>query len=80
LKEPQLRLMSESNYLQEERYLPSSGDAALMWVNGLGSTQTTPGSSAQAVPAPTVDRSTKLGTLFAWLQLTNKGLERHYDC
>ena len=78
LKKPQLRLVSE--YLQEERFLPSGSDAAVMWANGLGSTQTTPGSSAQAVPAPIVDRSTKLSTLITWLQLTNQGLERHYDC
>ena len=52
LKQPQLRLVSE--YLQEERLLPSGSDAAVMWANGLGSTQTTPGSSAQAVPAPIV--------------------------
>ena len=78
LKKPQLRMVSD--YLQEERLLPSGSDAAVMWANGLGSTQTTPGSSAQAVPAPIVDRSTKLSTLIAWLQLTNQGLERHYDC
>jgi hypothetical protein len=78
LKKPQLRLVSE--YLQQERFLPRGSDAAVLWANGLGSTQTTPGSSAQAVPAPIVDRSTKLSTLIAWLQLTNQGLERHYDC
>jgi len=78
LKKPQLRLLSD--YLREERLLPSGSDAAVMWANGLGSTQTTPGSSAQAVPAPIVDRSTNLSTLIAWLQLTNQGLERHYDC
>ena len=78
LKEPQLRLMSE--YFQEERLLPSGSDAAVMWANGLGSTQTTPGSSAQAVPAPNVDRYTKFSTLIAWLQLTNQGMERPYDC
>jgi hypothetical protein len=78
LKKPQLRLVSD--YLLEERLLPSGSNAAVMWANGLGSTQTTPGSSAQAVPAPIVDRSTKLSTLIAWLQLTNQGLERHYDC
>ena len=78
LKKPQLGMVSD--YLQEERLLPSGSDAAVMWANGLGSTQTTPGSSAQAVPAPIVDRSTKLSTLIAWLQLTNQGLERHYDC
>ena len=78
LKKPQPRMVSD--YLQEGRLLPSGSDAAVMWANGLGSTQTTPGSSAQAVPAPIVDRSTKLSTLIAWLQLTNQGLERHYDC
>jgi hypothetical protein len=78
LKKLQLRPVSE--WLQEERLLPSGSDAAVMWVNGLGSTQTTPGSSAQAVPAPIVDRSTKLSTLIAWLQLTNQEMERPYDC
>jgi hypothetical protein len=78
LNKPQLRLVSD--YLQEERFLPGGCGAAFMWANGLGSTQTTPGSSAQAVPAPIVDRNTKLSTLIAWLQLTNQGLERHYDC
>jgi hypothetical protein len=80
LKQPQLRLVSESNCLQEERILPSGSDAAVMWVHGLGSTQTTPSTSAQAVPAPIVDRSTPLSTLIAWLQLTNQVLERPYDC
>jgi hypothetical protein len=80
LKQLQLYLVSESTYLQDERLLPGGSDAAVMWVNGLGSTQTTPGTSAQAVPAPIADRSTKLSTLIAWLQLTNQGLERHYDC
>ena len=78
LKQPQLRLVSE--YLEEERLSPSGSDAAVMWANGLGSTQTTPGSSAQAVPAPIVDREHKLSTLIAWLQLTNQGMERPYDC
>lgn len=78
MKKPQLRRMSE--YLQEERLLPSGSDAAVMWAIGLGSTQTTPGSSAQAVPAPNVDRYTKFSTLIAWLQLTNQGMERPYDC
>jgi len=40
----------------------------------------TPSTSAQAVPAPIVDRDTKFSTLFAWLQLTNQGMERPYDC
>jgi hypothetical protein len=80
VKQLQLYLVSESTYLQDEQLLPGGSDAAVMWANGLGSTQTTPGTSAQAVPAPIVDRSTKLGTLIAWLQLTNQGLERHYDC
>jgi hypothetical protein len=78
MKEPQLCLVSE--YIQEQRLLPSGSDAAVMWANGLGSTQTTPGSSAQAVPAPIVNRSTTFSTLFAWLQLTNQGMERPYDC
>ncbi len=41
LKSSQLRLVSD--YLQEERLLPSGSDAAVMWANGLGSTQPTPG-------------------------------------
>jgi hypothetical protein len=77
-KETQLRLMC--GYLQEKQLLPSGSDAAVMWANGLGSIQTTPGSSAQAVPAPIVDRGTNVSMLIAWLQLTNQGLERHYDC
>jgi hypothetical protein len=80
LKQLKLHLVSESDRLQDERRLTSGSDAPVMWANGLGSTQTTPGSSAQAVPAPMVDRNTKLSTLIAWLQLTNQGLERHYDC
>lgn len=78
MKKPQLWLGFE--YLLEEQLQPSGNDAAYMWADGLGSTQTTPGPSAQAVPAPIVNRSTELGTLIAWLQLTNQGLERHYDC
>jgi hypothetical protein len=79
-KQLQLRLVSEDNDLQDQRILPSGSDAAVMWANGLGSTQTTPSTSTQAVPAPIVNRSTQLNTLIAWLQLTNQGLERHYDC
>ena len=78
MKKPQLWIVLE--YFQEAQLLPSGSDAAVMRAHGLGSTQTTPGSSAQAVPAPIVDRSTNLSTLIAWLQLTNQGLERHYDC
>ena len=78
MKKPQLWIVLE--YFQEAQLLPSGDDAALTWADGLGSTQTTPGTSAQAVPAPIADRSTKLSTLIAWLQLTNQGLERHYDC
>jgi hypothetical protein len=77
-KEAQLRLVCE--YLQEKRLLPSGSNAAVMWANGLGPTQTTPGSSAQAVPAPIVERRMKFSTLLAWLQLTNQGMERPYDC
>jgi hypothetical protein len=80
LKQLQLRSVSERNGLPEERLSPSGSDAAVMWANGLGINQTTPSTSAQAVPAPMVDRSTNLSTLMAWLQLTNQGLERHYDC
>ena len=80
MKRLQLHLVSESSYLQEERFLPSGSDAAVMWANGWGSTQTTPSTSAQAMPAPILDRSTQLSTLIAWLQLPNQELERHYDC
>ena len=79
-KQLQLRLVSEDSDLQDERILPSGSDAPVMWANGLGSTQTTPSTSTQAVPAPIVDRNTELSTLIAWLQLSNQVLERHYDC
>jgi hypothetical protein len=52
LKQLQLYLVSESTYLQDERLLPSGSDVSVVWANGLGSTQNTPGTSAQAVPAP----------------------------
>jgi hypothetical protein len=78
MKKPQLWIVLE--YFQEAQLLPSGDDAALTWADGLGSTQTTPGSSARAVPAPIVDLSIELSTLIAWLQLSNQGLERHYDC
>ena len=42
-------------WTDEERFLPSGSDAAVMWANGLGSTQTTPSTSTQAAPAPSVD-------------------------
>ena len=47
----QLRLypVADGHCFQE---LPSGSDAADMWAHGLGSTQTTPSTSAQAVPAP----------------------------
>jgi hypothetical protein len=48
----QLRLAPESSGSAEERFSPSGSDAAVMWAHGLGSTQTTPSTSAQAVPAP----------------------------
>jgi hypothetical protein len=59
LKQLQLYLVSESTYLQDERLLPSGSDAAVVWANGLGSIQTTPGTSAQAVPAPIVKQEVK---------------------
>ena len=79
LKKPQLRLVSD--YLQEERLLPSGSDAAVMWASGLGSTQTTPSTSTQAAPAPEVDCSMQVITLSAWLELlTNHLTERCYEC
>lgn len=73
--------MTEIGYCgNEDRFLPSGSNAAVMWVNGLGSTQTTPSTSAQAVPAPIVDRNTEFSTLIAWLQLTNQVMERPYAC
>jgi hypothetical protein len=36
----------------EPQFLPSGSDVAVMWVGGLGATQTTPSSSTQAAPAP----------------------------
>jgi len=38
----------------ERQILPGGSGAAVMWANGLGSTQTTPSASAQAVPTPVV--------------------------
>src|SRR5882724_8671395 len=55
LKQPRLQRVTDSNCLATERFLPSGSDATVMWANGLGSTQTTPSTSAQAVPAPIVD-------------------------
>ena len=80
MKQLQLYPVAESNGALERQILPGGNSAAFMWANGLGSTQTTPGSSAQAVPAPIVDRSTTFSTLLACLQLTNQGMERPYDC
>jgi hypothetical protein len=65
----------------ENRFLPSGSDAAVMWASGLGSTQTTPCTSTQAAPAPEVDCSTQVITLSAWLELlTNHLTERCYEC
>jgi len=50
----QLGRMSEDRGMPEKRFSPSGSDAAVMWAHGLGSTQTTPSTSAQAVPAPIV--------------------------
>ena len=81
MKQLMLCPVSESRWLEQERFsLPSGSDAAGMWANGLGSIQTTPRTSAQAVPAPLVDKNTPLSTLIAWLLLTNQGMERPYDC
>src|SRR5206468_7039698 len=41
-------------WTDEDRFLPSGSDAAVMWASGLGSTQTTPSTSTQAAPAPRV--------------------------
>jgi len=77
LKQLQLYPVTGSNCFPE---LFSGSDAAVMWAHGLGPNQTTPSASAQAVPAPIVDRSTEWSTLMAWLQLTNQVMERPYDC
>jgi hypothetical protein len=65
---------------KEDRFLPSGSSVAVMWAHGLGPNQNTPSASAQAVPAPIVDRSTEFSTLIAWLQITNQVMERPYDC
>ena len=80
MKDLRLQLVVESHCLQDDRFQFSGSDAAVMWAHGLGSNQTTPSASAQAVPAPIVDRSTEWSTLIAWLQLTNQVMERPYDC
>ena len=80
LKRPKLHPEIEGSGREQERFLPSGSDAAVMWANGLGSTQTTPSTSAQAAPAPIVDRKTQLSTLIKWLQMTNQLTERPYDC
>ncbi len=50
----QVRRVSENRGTPVKRFSPSGSDAAVMWAHGLGSTQTTPSTSAQAVPAPIV--------------------------
>jgi hypothetical protein len=63
------------------QFLASGSDAVVMWVSGLGSTQTTPGTSTQAAPAPRVDCNIQVMTLSAWLELlTNHLTERCYEC
>jgi len=54
LKQLQLYPVAESNGALERQILPGGNSAAFMWANGLGSTQTTPSASAQAVPTPVV--------------------------
>ena len=80
LKKLQLYPVCRSNHPEAEKLLPSGSDAAVMWASGLGSNQTTPNTSAQAVPAPIVNRKTQLSTLIKWLQMTNQLTERPYDC
>jgi hypothetical protein len=80
LKQLRLYPIVERNSVVERQILSSGNSAALMWANGLGSTQTTPSTSAQAVPTPILVRDTQLSTFFAWLRLTNHGMERPYDC
>jgi hypothetical protein len=80
LKHFQLYPVAENNGAVERQILPGGSGAAVMWANGLGSTQTTPSASAQAVPTPILVRDTQLSTFFAWLKLTNQGMERPYDC
>jgi len=65
----------------KERFLPSVSDAAVMWASSLGSTQTTPSISTQAAPAPPNVLDTQVIKLSAWLEfLTNRVMERRYDC
>ena len=52
LKQLQLYPVADSNGALERPILPGGNSAAFMWANGLGSTQTTPSASAQAVPTP----------------------------
>jgi hypothetical protein len=80
LKQLQLYPVAESNGALERQILPGGNSAAFTWANGLGSTQTTPSASAQAVPTPILIRDTQFSTFFAWLKLTNQGMERPYDC
>jgi hypothetical protein len=80
LKELQLYPLAGWSGGNEKRTLPGGSNVAVMWANGLGSIQNTPSVGAQAVPTPIVDRDTQFSTLFAWLQLTNQGMERPYDC
>ncbi len=49
MKQLQLCPVTGSNCFLE---FSSGSDAAVMWDHGLGSTQTTPSTSTQAVPAP----------------------------
>jgi len=68
-------------WTDENRFLPSSRDAAVMWASGLGSTQTTPSTSTQAAPAPKTDCGMHVADVFAQLELlTNQVMERCYDC
>jgi hypothetical protein len=65
----------------EKRFFPSGNNAAVMWASSLGSSQTTPSTSAQAAPAPGMELDTQVMTLSAWLELlTNQVTERCYDC
>jgi hypothetical protein len=80
LKQPMLCPVTESHCFEKERFLPSGSEASVMWANGLGPTQTTPSASAQAVPAPIVNRSRQISTLVAWLQMKNQVMERPYEC
>ena len=82
MNEELLSAMAEIfGWTDENRFSPSSRDAAVMWASGLGSTQTTPSTSTQAAPAPKTDCGMHVTDVFVQLELlTNQVMERCYDC